>query len=177
MRVLVLCSSGNAVGFTHNMCVLFDRYAREKGHESEIVNLHKLKIKDCTGCVECRDGGKCVIKDDAEKLFRKMERADILVMATPIRFNGPSSVLKRFIDRLNPYWYSSRKHPVNACGMICAGSPRPNFEHARSEMIAACNTVGMRWLGDLCVPETDFRTMTDGRIEKFAEKILRLSGD
>ncbi|MCQ2079469.1 MAG: flavodoxin family protein [archaeon] len=177
MKAMVLCGSGNTDGYTHDMCQTFADGLKPVFSEVRVVDLSSLRIGDCTGCSSCRYGRGCVLRDDAEALFREMEDTDLLVLATPIRFNGPSSVLKRFIDRLNPYWGGSRVHPRWCCGLMCAGSSRPCFDHARSEMRSASNTVGMEWLGELCIPDTDHGKGCGPETKRFVEEILkRISG-
>ena len=107
-----------------------------------------------------------------EDFCYRMEDTDLLVFSSPIYFNGCSSIMKRFIDRLNPYWGSDRRHPRYCCGLLDGGSPEPEFSHARSEMVSASNTVGMEWLGELCIGGTDRNGIDEGRVRAFAKDIL-----
>ena len=145
------------------MCQVFSEVMDSHGVASDIVRLSDLNILDYTGDHE--------YDDDMESLCRNMESTDLLVFSTPIYFNGCSSILKRFIDRLNPYWGSDRPHPKYACAMMCGGSPQCEFSHARSEIKSAVNTVGMDWLGDMCLPGTDKGKIDEARIREFAETI------
>ena len=146
------------------MCQVFSEVMESHGVASDIVRLSDLNILDYTGDHE--------YDDDMESLCRNMEATDLLVFSTPIYFNGCSSILKRFIDRLNPYWGSDRPHPKYACAMMCGGSPQCEFSHARSEIKSAVNTVGMEWLGDVCLPGTDKGKIDEAGIREFAETIF-----
>lgn len=48
------------------------------------------------------------MKDDMESLYEKVDEADIIFLATPIYFYGPSAQIKTFIDRFQARW--SRKY-------------------------------------------------------------------
>ena len=120
VKVTVLCASGNTSGCTHALCGAFTDECRDRGHDAELIDLSALDIEDCNGCGVCRKKGKCILSDGSDVLFDKVENSDLVVLATPIRFNGPSSIMKRFIDRLNPYWLSDKPHPSKVCGILCA---------------------------------------------------------
>ncbi|MDR2866381.1 MAG: flavodoxin family protein [Methanomassiliicoccaceae archaeon] len=70
------------------------------GYGSEIINLGKLKISHCRGCMGCKKAGKCVIDDDMTPLYGKLQDADALAFAVPIYFSTETGLLKNFIDRL-----------------------------------------------------------------------------
>jgi hypothetical protein len=56
--------------------------------------------------------------------------------------------------------------------MMCGGSPQCEFSHARSEIKSAVNTVGMEWLGDVCLPGTDKGKIDEAKIREFADSIF-----
>jgi multimeric flavodoxin WrbA len=50
----------------------------------------------------------CVIKDDMIELYEKVDRADRLLLVSPIYFYGPTAQMKMFMDRTQARW--SRKY-------------------------------------------------------------------
>ncbi len=172
VKVTFLCASGNTSGCTHSLCVGFLQECRSRGHDAELIDLSALDIEDCNGCGVCRKKGRCILKDGSGELFGKVETSDLVVLASPIRFNGPSSIMKRFIDRLNPYWLSDKPHPSRACGILCGGSPEPVFSHALSELRSAAVTLKAEWAGELLVPDTDNGGCGKADVKAFAEKVL-----
>lgn len=54
-------------------------------------------ICDSTACRE--EGGPCGAPDDAAGLVSRMADADVIILATPLYWFGPSAQLKTFIDR------------------------------------------------------------------------------
>jgi multimeric flavodoxin WrbA len=68
-------------------------------------NINKLRFKACNACDKCRDSLKCVFNDDADMLIKKIGKADIVIVASPVYFTGVPGPLKTFIDRNQVQWY------------------------------------------------------------------------
>lgn len=68
---------------------------------ANVYTLSMYEVKECLGCLKCMKLGKCIQKDDMEKLQREMIDADIVIWGTPVYMDGISGVLKNFIDRLH----------------------------------------------------------------------------
>jgi multimeric flavodoxin WrbA len=99
MKVLVLQASPNLKGSTAILVDEFCRGAKEAGHTVERVDVRKLKISPCTGCVACGYEGPCVQHDDMDDLRARILSADMLVLATPLYYYGMTAQLKTVIDR------------------------------------------------------------------------------
>jgi multimeric flavodoxin WrbA len=85
--------------------------ASEKGLETETINLSKMEIKNCVHCNFClskqKQGKYCSLEDDAQALFEKIERADIIVLASPVYFMRTSGMMATFIDRLRVFIFGN----------------------------------------------------------------------
>lgn len=99
MNILVLQGSPNVQGSTAILVEEFCRGAREAGHAVEVVDVDRLSIAPCTGCVACGYEGPCVQHDDMDALRRKILSTDMLVLATPLYYYGMTAQLKTVIDR------------------------------------------------------------------------------
>ena len=82
-----------------------------KNIEHEIVNLSGFKIRDCIHCNFCLQkqipGKYCFIKDDAQAVFEKAEKADIIVLASPVYFMRTSARMAALIDRLRVFVFGN----------------------------------------------------------------------
>ena len=87
----------------------FARGAIDAGNSVEIVSLKDKKISYCIGCLACQKTGKCVINDDAIEIANKIEKADVVVFATPVYFYDMCGQMKTLLDRLNPLYISDYK--------------------------------------------------------------------
>jgi multimeric flavodoxin WrbA len=88
--------------------------ARDAGAAVEKVSLSTLMIGSCTACDGCRDGVRCMLDDDMALLYLKIEKADVIVLASPVYFDSVTAQMKAFIDRAQLFWY--RKYILKVPG-------------------------------------------------------------
>ena len=98
------------VGNTAAMVNAFAEGAKEAVHEVEILHVGKMKINGCLACEYChtKGEGKCVQKDDMEKVMPAYKEADMVVFASPIDF-AEIKLYLQFNDKLVLRRYSRRK--------------------------------------------------------------------
>ena len=99
MRITVLQGSPNRKGSTAILAKAFARGARDNGHEVNIIEVARVEIQPCTGCVTCGYGGPCVLHDDFDEVRKHILGSDMLVFATPLYYYGMTAQLKACIDR------------------------------------------------------------------------------
>ncbi|KYH40953.1 MAG: NADPH-dependent FMN reductase [Candidatus Bathyarchaeota archaeon B26-2] len=105
MRVLGVVCGPHRMGNTALLVRRVLEGAEEKGYETELICLSDLQISPLSE----GPGGLYEVsfpKDDMEKVYRALERMDVLVLGTPIYYDHVSARTKIFIDRL--YYYN---HP------------------------------------------------------------------
>jgi multimeric flavodoxin WrbA len=78
--------------------------AGSKGAQTEKVILNTLKFSPCQECENMRDDGTCIIEDDMQSLYKKIDEADVIVVASPIFFGSLSAQTKMMIDRFQCRW-------------------------------------------------------------------------
>jgi multimeric flavodoxin WrbA len=75
--------------------------AKEQGAETSAFSFGDLDIKPCRGCWACHKGDRgCVINDDMQQIYDAMERADVIVLGSPVYMGQMSAQGKIFTDRL-----------------------------------------------------------------------------
>lgn len=79
--------------------------AASKGAETELIHLYDLNYKGCISCFACKTlGGKsygrCAVKDDLADIFSRVEKADAILLGSPIYFGEISGEMKSFMERL-----------------------------------------------------------------------------
>ena len=99
MRIVVLQGSPNVNGSTALMVEEFARGARGAGHDVERVDVARLDVAPCTGCVACGYEGPCAQHDGMGELRSAILSADMVVFATPLYYYGISAQLKTVVDR------------------------------------------------------------------------------
>ena len=100
--VLGINGSPHKDGTTAPLVKNFLSSAKKYGAETELVNLVEQKINPCLGCYSkspslCKF--PCVQKDDMQKLFPLLKKADAIVFASPIYWFNMSGLMKNFMDR------------------------------------------------------------------------------
>ena len=115
MKVLVLQGSPNRNGSTALLVEEFMRGAREAGHACERIDVDRLDVQPCTGCVACGYEGSCAQSDDMDVVRSKILGADMLVLATPLYYYGMTAQLKAVIDR-----FCSANYSITAKNMCSA---------------------------------------------------------
>jgi multimeric flavodoxin WrbA len=79
--------------------------AAAAGAETEIFHLYDLDFKGCTSCFACKlkvgpSYGNCAMNDDLTPVLEKIEKADALVMGSPVYFGDVSGEMRSFMERL-----------------------------------------------------------------------------
>lgn len=94
--------------------------------EARVIDLAVARIGNCAGHFFCwtRTPGECHTDDDNRRVAAAWAAADLVVMATPVRFGGFSADLKQALDHLIQnltHWFTTRhgetrhrlRHPKN----------------------------------------------------------------
>lgn len=103
-NVLIISSSPRRNGNSQLLCEKFKEGAEKSGNSVKLVRLMEKKIGFCHACDACMKTGKCVLNDDMNELLEDFQKAEVIVLATPVYFYGISAQMKTFIDRTYPIW-------------------------------------------------------------------------
>ena len=103
MKITVLFASPNPNGSTAILVDHFRQGAEESGHAVEILDVCKLQVNPCIGCVRCGYEGPCVQHDDVALIKAALLASDMVVFATPLYYYGMSAQLKTVVDRFCAY--------------------------------------------------------------------------
>jgi multimeric flavodoxin WrbA len=107
MKILAINGSPKGdKGCTAKMLQPFLQGMQDAGAETELVNLSKLNIKHCSGCMNCwfKTPGKCIYNDDMAALLKKLLAADLIVYGTPLYGYSMTGTMKDFMDRGVPLY-------------------------------------------------------------------------
>lgn len=78
--------------------------ARDRFVPIEKIVLNNLNIRPCQECGRCLNTGTCQIFDDMAFLYEALDKADIVIVASPIFFGNVSAQTKAMIDRMQCFW-------------------------------------------------------------------------
>jgi len=104
MKVLGILGSPRSGGNTDS---LLDRAldgAMAAGADVEKISLSDYSFSGCIECNDCYETGSCTIGDDLDEIYEALERADRIIVASPMFFMGVTAQAKALIDRSQCYW-------------------------------------------------------------------------
>jgi multimeric flavodoxin WrbA len=110
-RIVAIYGSPRRKG---NTSTLLDRAAQgasDAGAEVEKVILRDLEMSPCLEIYGCKETGRCVIKDDFERVHDQLLACDGLMLASPIFFYSVSATTKILMDRCQSLWV--KKHWID----------------------------------------------------------------
>ena len=105
MKILLVRGNPRKTGVCERLADIFVDGLKSGGAEVFDLDMATAKISMCRGCMACNFGdiGKCVIRDDMEKVCEFLSDADALICVSPVYFYAMSSQLKTFFDRCFPF--------------------------------------------------------------------------
>lgn len=120
-NILVLTGSPRPNGNSEAMADAFIKGAREAGHEALKFRTADKTIAGCRACETCfTSGTPCTYRDDFALLEPLLEKADVLVLCTPVYWFDMTAFIRAAIERM--YAYSNHPLPIRECVLlICAG--------------------------------------------------------
>lgn len=129
MKILVFVGSPKKQG--HSMVLVQETLKYLQG-DVEIINVFDYgHIKSCVDCGYCTNKSGCSIKDGFEEILKKIEEADVFVIAAPMWLGGLPGPLLTFFSRLQTV----------SCGLIF----RKDIVHKWDKAGLFLMTTGTKW--------------------------------
>ena len=100
MRILGIVGSPRKNGNTEILMREALKVARDAGCETELFLMSEKQVAPCDACGTCFEAGSCVIQDDMQDLYAMMERADGIILGSPVYFGSVSAQTKAIMDRM-----------------------------------------------------------------------------
>lgn len=104
MKILALLGSPRKGGNSETLARSIGASIEEGGGTAEYVHLNSLSLRPCQGCGGCDKTGICVVKDDMGEIFEAVDKADRILLVSPVYFYGLSAQCKIFGDRMQALW-------------------------------------------------------------------------
>ncbi len=165
MKVLGIAGSPRRGGNTDLLLDEVMKGAASRGAEVKTIILNNLKIDPCQHCDTCLVKGRCKIQDDMQMVYRELEAADRIVLASPIHFMGVTAQMKAMIDRCQALWARKYVLKIPPLGnrrerkglFISVGGRKVVnlFEPALATVRALFYTLDITYAGDLLFRRVD----------------------
>ncbi len=149
-RLLGIAGSPRRHGNSEILLDLALGAAEGAGASVEKLVLAQLSVVPCRACDVCVSG-RCIQRDDMDRLYPLLGTVDVLLLATPVHFYGLPALAKALVDRGQLFWH--RKY----------GSDPPGPSHVsprRGALIAVGATHGKQlFVGTRMTVKNWFDTM------------------
>jgi len=166
LRVLGIAGSPRRGGNTDRLLAEVMKGAANQGAETKTIVLSRLKIAPCQHCDACLETGRCKVKDDMQMVYGELERADRIVLASPIHFMGVTAQAKAMIDRCQALWVrkyrlkqpplGNRQVPRKGLFISVGGTKLANlFEPALATVKSLFRVLDIAYAGELLFSGVD----------------------
>lgn len=175
MRVAIFTGSPRKEGNTATLASLLATRLRHYQIETEIFDLYDHKIDPCTDCRMCKtDELICTHPDGMDRLYQKMEEADVLIFGTPIYWFGPSGQTKLMIDRFRPYFVNKKLYGKKAALLLPSATGDEDCDLTIEQFIRIFKALGMEYLDTICIKAYDEGdAIKDDRIHDFIQDLSK----
>jgi len=131
MKVLMLNGSPRKNGNTALALSEMEKIFQAEGIETEIIQIGHLPIRSCIACGGCRQAGKCVFDDIVNEVAEKFEKADGLVVGSPVYYASANATMLALLSRL---FYSTRFPKTMKVGAAVVAARRGGLSSTFDEL-------------------------------------------
>jgi len=177
LKVLGIAGSPRRGGNTDLLLGEVMRGAASRGAKVKTIILNNLTIAPCQHCDACLEKGKCKVQDDMQMVYRELEQADRIALASPVHFMGVTAQVKAMIDRCQAPWARKYVLKIPPLGnrrerkglFISVGGRKAanQFEPALATVKSLFRVLDITYAGELLFPGVDEK----GAIAKYPDAL------
>ena len=131
MKVLLINGSAHINGCIKRALSEIERTLNDENIETEIIDVGNKNIRGCIACNNCKKNHKCVFDDIVNEIAIKFEKADGIVIGTPVYYAGSNGTIISLLDRL---FYSTNFDKTMKVGAAITSSRRAGSTTAIDEI-------------------------------------------
>ncbi len=129
--VLLVNGSARINGCTARALKEVEKTLNDANVETVWVNVGKHDVRGCISCFKCAEKGQCVFNDIVNETAPLLEKADGIVVGTPVYYAGANGGLLAFLDRL---FFSTHFNKTMKVGAAVLSSRRAGSTSAYDEI-------------------------------------------
>lgn len=100
-KVLLVNGSPHKEGCVYTALSEVAGSLEKSGIETQIYHIGVKPVHGCIACGKCVELGKCIFEDDpCNDLLERMQKADGIVIGSPVYYGGPNGALCALLDRI-----------------------------------------------------------------------------
>jgi multimeric flavodoxin WrbA len=150
-NIVIISGSPRKGGNTDTLVQAFREGAESKGHKVDVFDAGKKDLKPCIACNKCYQPKPCAHEAGFNPLAALIEKADVLVFATPMYFSDFSTQIKAAIDHMYGMGGSNHKleHVKEAVLIASAMSPESAFKPMQAVYSQVIGNLGWKDAGQV----------------------------
>ncbi len=170
MKIVGISASPRRQGNTEFLLDKALEGAQTAGAEITKIVLNECCYSPCQECGGCDNSGICTVMDDMTDIYRQIDVADAIIVASPIFFGSIAAQLKMMIDRYQCYWirkYILKRTREKRKGFfICVGGQNRQdfFQNAEKLVRIFFANIDVIYTGALFYPGINDK----GKIQEYA---------
>jgi multimeric flavodoxin WrbA len=141
MNILGIVGSPRLNGNTEILMNETLNAASKAGWETDTFLMSEKQVAPCDACGACFQVGSCVVQDDMQELYEKLDRADAVVFGSPVYFGTVSAQMKAVMDRM--FALLQRRSLKGKIAGVLVVTRRVGATQARSLLNSFCIVQGM----------------------------------
>ena len=146
--ILLLVGSPRKKGNTGIMADYIFNHPSLSSFQISKLFLYDYDIKPCVDCRGCKRGDMvCIVEDEMEKIYKKIDDTDILIIGSPIYWFGPTAITKLLLDRLRPYYANKKMRGKKGVLLLPAGSGEGDCDLTIEMFKRSFDALGVEFLG------------------------------
>ena len=167
MKLIAINGSPRRGGNTDILLGELIKGAESKEAATLTIILNNLNISPCQHCDACLVAGQCRILDDMQLVYRQLESADLIVLASPLHFMSLTAQMKTMVDRCQAIWARKYRLGMPPLGerrerqgfflSVGARKATEGFEAAMVTVKTLFRTMDVEYSGELFFPGVDER--------------------
>lgn len=118
-KVFLVNGSPRSNGCTARALEEVIRTLHEEGVETELLQIGRESIHGCTACRYCDTHDRCVFDDAVNRAAELFEKADGLIVGSPVYYGSPNGTVLSLLDRLFYSTGFSKHMKVGAAVVSC----------------------------------------------------------
>jgi multimeric flavodoxin WrbA len=174
MSKLLIISGSPRVGNSNRVSKSLFEILQLRGDKVDIVELSKMNIEYCTGCLECEDEGICPIEDDMISVQEKMLYADVIIFSTPVYFDNLPGKLKSLVDRSN--LFMSELKGKRSAAFLCGQADEESWKNCAEIIKNYSEICEMNFLGYVSEKARNLSDLDDTSVELITKKAISILG-
>lgn len=105
-RYLVVNGSPLRRGRSVQVAQQLTRLLSHEGSVVDYLNVGIDTVDPCIACNCCKETYQCVLQDRLQPNYPLIDKAEVMIMISPVYFAGPPAQAKAFLDRMQPYFWN-----------------------------------------------------------------------